>query len=314
MINPSSSPIAAKSPAGLSLPRVPWVSAPSRSIPTPMRKALHVRSADEAVHIGPSAARESYLVGEKIIAAAKATGAEAIHPGYGFLSENAEFAQAVIDAGLVWVGPKPASDHRHGAEGRGQKADGRGRCARAPPAIWARIRTPASCDHAGEIGYPVLIKAVAGGGGKGMRLVESDGRLRRRARLLPARGERLVRQCPCADREVHPAAPPYRGAGVRRQPRQRRPPVRARLLAAAPSPEGDRGSPRPRHGRATREAVCAAAVRAAKAVDYVGAGTIEFIADGSEGLRADRIWFMEMNTRLQVEHPVTEEITGVRSG
>ena len=144
-----------------------------------------------------------------------------------------------------------------------------------------------------------------------MRRVDARGRLRRHAAVVPARGGLVVRRRPRADREIYPLAAPHRSAGVRRQPRQRRPSVRTRLLAATPPPEGDRGSPRPRHGRRRRAtAICAAAVRAAKAVDYVGAGTIEFIADASEGLRADRIWFMEMNTRLQVEHPVTEEITG----
>ncbi|HNJ47080.1 MAG TPA: biotin carboxylase N-terminal domain-containing protein, partial [Novosphingobium sp.] len=135
-------------------------------------RALHVRQADEAVHIGPSPARESYLVGEKIIAAAKATGAEAIHPGYGFLSENAEFAQAVLDAGLVWVGPKPASITAMGLKD-------------AAKALMAEAGVPVTPGYmgenqdpdflkaeAGKIGYPVLIKAVAGGGGKGMRLVE----------------------------------------------------------------------------------------------------------------------------------------------
>src|SRR5687767_15272107 len=135
-------------------------------------KALHVRQADEAVHIGPSPARESYLVGEKIIAAAKATGAEAIHPGYGFLSENADFAQAVIDAGLVWVGPKPASIRAMGLKD-------------AAKALMIEAGVPVTPGYLGEdqsperlqkeadaIGYPVLIKAVAGGGGKGMRKVD----------------------------------------------------------------------------------------------------------------------------------------------
>src|SRR5688572_504718 len=136
-------------------------------------KALHVRQADEAVHIGPSPARESYLVGEKIIAAAKQTGAEAIHPGYGFLSENADFAQAVLDAGLVWVGPKPASIRAMGLKD-------------AAKTLMMEVEVPVTPGYLGEdqsperlqkeadaIGYPVLIKAVAGGGGKGMRRVES---------------------------------------------------------------------------------------------------------------------------------------------
>src|SRR3990170_4400480 len=138
-------------------------------------KALHVRQADEAVHIGPSPARESYLVGEKIIAAAKDTGAEAIHPGYGFLSENAEFAQAVIDAGLIWVGPKPDSIRAMGLKD-------------AAKTLMAQAGVPVTPGYLGDdqcsevlqreaeaIGYPVLIKAVAGGGGKGMRRVDASG-------------------------------------------------------------------------------------------------------------------------------------------
>ncbi|MCZ8173299.1 MAG: ATP-grasp domain-containing protein, partial [Brevundimonas sp.] len=135
-------------------------------------KALHVRQADEAVHIGPSPARESYLVGEKIIAAARATGAEAIHTGYGFLSENAAFAQAVIDAGLVWVGPKPASIEAMGLKDAAKKLMA---AAGVPvtPGYMGENQDPAFlAEEAAKIGYPVLIKAVAGGGGKGMRLVE----------------------------------------------------------------------------------------------------------------------------------------------
>ena len=136
-------------------------------------KALHVREADEAVHIGPSPARESYLVGEKIIAAAKATGAEAIHPGYGFLSENAEFAQAVADAGLVWVGPKPSSITAMGLKDAAKKlmAD-----AGVPvtPGYMGEDQSPERLlKEAEAIGWPVLIKAVAGGGGKGMRKVDT---------------------------------------------------------------------------------------------------------------------------------------------
>src|SRR5215210_6474380 len=136
-------------------------------------KALNVRQADEAVHIGPSPARESYLVGERIIAAAKATKAEAIHPGYGFLSENADFAQSVIDAGLVWVGPRPASIRAMGLKDAAKRlmAD-----AGVPvtPGYLGEDQSPAVLkQEAGKIGWPVLIKAVAGGGGKGMRRVDA---------------------------------------------------------------------------------------------------------------------------------------------
>ncbi|MBY8826624.1 acetyl/propionyl/methylcrotonyl-CoA carboxylase subunit alpha [Hephaestia mangrovi] len=273
-------------------------------------KALHVRQADEAVHIGPSPARESYLVGEKIIAAAKQTGAEAIHPGYGFLSENADFAQAVIDAGLIWVGPKPASIRAMGLKDAAKKLM---QDAGVPttPGYLGENQDP---DHlkaeADAIGYPVLIKAVAGGGGKGMRRVEaSDDFLdalascQREAASAFGDDRVLIEKYILSPRHIEVQVFGDAHGNVvhlfeRDCSLQRR---HQKVIEEAPAPGMD---------AATREAVCAAAVRAAKAVDYEGAGTIEFIADASEGLRADRIWFMEMNTRLQVEHPVTEEITG----
>ena len=274
-------------------------------------KALHVRSADEAVHIGPSPARESYLVGEKIIAAAKATGAEAIHPGYGFLSENAEFAQAVMDAGLVWVGPKPASITAMGLKDAAKKlmiAAG----VPCTPGYLGDDQDPAHLAmEAGKIGYPVLIKAVAGGGGKGMRLVEAAedfadalASCQREAASSFGNAHVLIEKYILSPRHIEVQVFGDSHGNVvhlfeRDCSLQRR---HQKVIEEAPAPGMD---------EATREAVCAAAVRAAKAVDYEGAGTIEFIADGSEGLRADRVWFMEMNTRLQVEHPVTEEITGV---
>src|SRR3569623_1314079 len=135
-------------------------------------KALHVRMADEAVHIGPSPARESYLRGDKIIAAAKATGAEAIHPGYGFLSENADFAQAVIDAGLIWVGPKPDSIRAMGLKDAAKKLLSKAGVSVTPGYLGEDQDAARLKSEADAIGYPVLIKAVAGGGGKGMRRVE----------------------------------------------------------------------------------------------------------------------------------------------
>ncbi|QZD90355.1 acetyl/propionyl/methylcrotonyl-CoA carboxylase subunit alpha [Qipengyuania aurantiaca] len=274
-------------------------------------KALHVRSADEAVHIGPSPAAESYLVGEKIIAAAKETGAEAIHPGYGFLSENAGFAQAVIDAGLIWVGPKPSSIDAMGLKDAAKK-------------LMRDAGVPVTPGYEGEdqsverlkkeadaIGYPVLIKAVAGGGGKGMRKVDhaedfeaSLESCRREAKASFSNDEVLLEKWITSPRHIEVQVFGDSHGNVvhlfeRDCSLQRR---HQKVIEEAPAPGMD---------EATREDICAAAVRAAKAVDYEGAGTIEFIADASEGLRADRIFFMEMNTRLQVEHPVTEEITGV---
>lgn len=273
-------------------------------------KALHVRQADEAVHIGPSPARESYLVGEKIIAAAKQTGAEAIHPGYGFLSENADFAQAVIDAGIIWVGPNPPSIRAMGLK---DAAKERMIAAGVPvtPGYLGEDQAPERlAAEAAKVGYPVLIKAVAGGGGKGMRRVDdpadfADALLSCQREAASSFGNThvLIEKYILSPRHIEVQVFGDTHGNVvhlfeRDCSLQRR---HQKVIEEAPAPGMD---------EATREAICAAAVKAAKAVDYVGAGTIEFIADASEGLRADRIWFMEMNTRLQVEHPVTEEITG----
>ncbi|MBX7496930.1 acetyl/propionyl/methylcrotonyl-CoA carboxylase subunit alpha [Qipengyuania sp. 6B39] len=274
-------------------------------------KALHVRHADEAVHIGPSPAAESYLVGEKIIAAAKETGAEAIHPGYGFLSENAGFAQAVIDAGLIWVGPKPSSIEAMGLKDAAKKLM---RAAGVPvtPGYEGEDQSVERLKaEADAIGYPVLIKAVAGGGGKGMRKVDAAADFeaalescRREAKASFSNDEVLLEKWITSPRHIEVQVFGDSHGNVvhlfeRDCSLQRR---HQKVIEEAPAPGMD---------EATREEICAAAVRAAKAVDYEGAGTIEFIADASDGLRADRIFFMEMNTRLQVEHPVTEEITGV---
>jgi 3-methylcrotonyl-CoA carboxylase alpha subunit len=274
------------------------------------RGALHVREADEAVHIGASAARESYLVGEKIIAAAKATGAEAIHPGYGFLSENAGFAEAVEAAGLIWVGPKAASIRAMGLKDAAKKLMSE---AGVPvtPGYHGEDQAPERLQtEADSIGYPVLIKAVAGGGGKGMRKVNASAEFqemlascKREAAASFGDDRVLIEKYVERPRHIEVQVFGDRQGNVvhlfeRDCSLQRR---HQKVIEEAPAPGMD---------EAVRAAVCAAAVKAAKAVDYVGAGTIEFIADASQGLRADRIWFMEMNTRLQVEHPVTEEITG----
>ncbi|TYC90107.1 biotin carboxylase N-terminal domain-containing protein [Novosphingobium sp. BW1] len=274
-------------------------------------QALHVQMADAAVAIGPAPAAESYLCADKILAAAQAAGVDAIHPGYGFLSENADFAQAVLDAGLTWVGPSPASIRAMGLKD-------------AAKALMAKAGVPVTPGYLGEdqspqrlareaeaIGYPVLIKAVAGGGGKGMRLVEEAGAFadaltscQREARSSFGNDRVLIEKYIATPRHIEVQVfGDTHGSVVHLFERdcslQRR---HQKVIEEAPAPGMD---------PATREALCAAAVRAAKAVDYVGAGTIEFIADGSGPLDAEKIWFMEMNTRLQVEHPVTEEITGV---
>jgi 3-methylcrotonyl-CoA carboxylase alpha subunit len=274
-------------------------------------KALHVRHADEAVHIGPSPAAESYLRGDKIIEAAKATGAEAIHPGYGFLSENADFARAVAEAGLIWVGPSPESIEAMGLKDAAKKLM---RAAGVPvtPGYDGEDQSPKALQkEADSIGYPVLIKAVAGGGGKGMRKVDAPGDFlaalescKREAKSSFANDEVLLEKWITSPRHIEVQVFGDSHGNVvhlfeRDCSLQRR---HQKVIEEAPAPGMD---------AATREAICAAAVRAARAVDYVGAGTIEFIAGASQGLRADRVFFMEMNTRLQVEHPVTEEITGV---
>ena len=273
-------------------------------------RALHVRMADEAVHIGPSPARDSYLRGDKIIEAAKTTGAEAIHPGYGFLSENADFAQAVIDAGLIWVGPKPDSIRAMGLKDAAKKLMAEAGVPVTPGYLGEDQDPKRLRQEADAIGYPVLIKAVAGGGGKGMRRVDEPAAFmdalescKREAASSFGDDRVIIEKYILSPRHIEVQVFGDSHGNVvhlfeRDCSLQRR---HQKVIEEAPAPGMD---------EATREAVCSAAVRAAKAVNYEGAGTIEFIADASEGLKADRIWFMEMNTRLQVEHPVTEEITG----
>lgn len=273
-------------------------------------QALHVALADQAVHIGAAPVRESYLLGDRIIAAAIDTGAEAIHPGYGLLSENADFAQAVIDAGLIWVGPNPASITAMGLKDAAKALMADAGVPVTPGYLGDNQDAEHLAEQAAKIGYPVLIKAVAGGGGKGMRLVEqpsdfADALLSCQREAASSFGNAHVLIEKYIQRPRHIEVQIFgdkHGDIVHLFERdcslQRR---HQKVIEEAPAPGMD---------AQTREALCAAAVRAGKAVDYVGAGTIEFIADASEGLRADRIWFMEMNTRLQVEHPVTEAITG----
>ncbi|MFC7378822.1 acetyl/propionyl/methylcrotonyl-CoA carboxylase subunit alpha [Brevundimonas sp. GCM10030266] len=273
--------------------------------------ALHVREADEAVLIGPAAARESYLVAEKVLQAAKDTGAEAIHPGYGFLSENADFAEAVAAAGIIWIGPKPESIRAMGLKDAAKKLMIEAGVPVTPGYQGEDQSDETLTAEASKIGFPVLIKAVAGGGGKGMKKVDraedfADGLASARREGQSSFGDPRVLIESYITRPRHIEVQVFgdsHGTVVHLNERdcslQRR---HQKVIEEAPAPGMD---------EATREAVTAAAVRAAKAVNYQGAGTIEFIADASNGLKADRIWFMEMNTRLQVEHPVTEAITGV---
>ena len=272
--------------------------------------APHVAEADEAVLIGPAPARESYLVAEKILAAAKQTGAQAIHPGYGFLSENAAFAQAVKDAGLIWIGPPPAAINAMGLKDAAKSLMIAAGVPCTPGYLGDDQSEERLATEAKVIGYPVLIKAVAGGGGKGMRKVEAEGDFlaalascRREAAASFGDDRVLLEKYVTRPRHIEVQVfGDSHGNVVHLYERdcslQRR---HQKVIEEAPAPGMD---------EATREAVTAAPVKAARAVNYEGAGTVEFIADASEGLRADRIWFMEMNTRLQVEHPVTEMVTG----
>ncbi len=272
--------------------------------------ARHVRACDEAVHIGPSSPRESYLRWQHILDAAKATGAQAVHPGYGFLSENEEFARACADAGLVFIGPPPQA-----IAAMGSKAAAKALMERAGvplvPGYHGDDNDPALlAAEADRIGYPVLIKASAGGGGKGMRRVEKGRGLCRRAGQLPARGQGRLRQRPRAGRALCHAPAAHRDPGLRRRHGnvihlgERDCSVQRRHQKVLEE------SPAPGLSAARRAEMGAAAVAAAKAVGYVGAGTVEFVAEELDDGDI-RAYFMEMNTRLQVEHPVTEAVTGL---
>jgi acetyl/propionyl-CoA carboxylase alpha subunit len=273
--------------------------------------AAHVADADQAVLIGPAAARESYLVPEKIIAAAKATGAEAIHPGYGFLSENADFADAVTAAGLIWIGPPSSAIRAMGLKDAAKALMQKAGVPVTPGYLGEDQAEVTLAKEAARIGFPVLIKAVAGGGGKGMRRVDDAagfeaalGAARREAKASFGDDRVLLETYVTRPRHIEVQVfGDSHGNVVHLYERdcslQRR---HQKVIEEAPAPGMD---------DATRKAVTDAAVKAAQAVNYVGAGTVEFIADASAGLRPDRIWFMEMNTRLQVEHPVTEMVTGL---
>jgi 3-methylcrotonyl-CoA carboxylase alpha subunit len=274
-------------------------------------RALHVRIADEAYLIGPPPARESYLVVDKIIEAAALSHADCIHPGYGFLSENAQFAQSCADAGVVFVGPPPAAIRAMGLKDQAKALMEK---AGVPvvPGYHGELQDPKFLkEKAYQIGYPVLIKAVAGGGGKGMRRVdkhaEFDAALEsamREAQSAFGDARVLIEKYVTAPRHIEMQVfADSHGNVVHLNERdcslQRR---HQKVIEEAPAPGMT---------SALRAAMGRAATEAARAVGYQGAGTVEFIADGARGLRPDGFWFMEMNTRLQVEHPVTEAITGL---
>lgn len=272
--------------------------------------ALHVRLADRAVRIGTAPPSDSYLRGDRIIQAALDTGAEAIHPGYGFLSENAEFVADVEAAGLIFVGPSAEAIRAMGLKDRAKALMERAGVPVVQGYHGADQDAAVLARAAAEIGYPVLIKAVAGGGGKGMRLVEAaEGfsqaldSARAEARTAFGNDAVLVEKYITAPRHIEVQVFGDGTRAVHLYERdcslQRR---HQKVIEEAPAPHMP---------EAVRAAMGEAAVRAAQAIGYKGAGTVEFIVDGSGPLRTDGFWFMEMNTRLQVEHPVTEAILGV---
>ncbi|MEB3043860.1 acetyl/propionyl/methylcrotonyl-CoA carboxylase subunit alpha [Rhizobium mulingense] len=269
-----------------------------------------VREADEAIALGPPPARESYLSEARILEAAQKSGAAAIHPGYGFLSENADFAEAVEKAGMIWVGAPPAAIRAMGLKDAAKQLMQAAGVPVTPGYLGPDQSEARLTTEADAIGYPVLIKAVAGGGGKGMRRIDrpqdfAEGLASCRREAAAAFGDdrvlieryianpRHIEVQVFADKLGNCVHLFERDCSLQRR--------HQKVIEEAPAPGLD---------AATRAAICDAAVKAARAVNYVGAGTIEFIADASSGLSPDRIWFMEMNTRLQVEHPVTEAISG----
>ena len=271
------------------------------------RDALHVRMADEAYHIGPAPSSESYLRGDRIIEVAQRSGAEAIHPGYGFLSENAGFVRQVVKAGITFIGPPPEA-----MESMGGKITARRIAVEAGVPVVPGTNDPIDSVEealkiAAEIGYPVMLKASAGGGGKGMRLVADESELRSaldaaRSEALSSFGDESVFMEKAVVRPRHIEIQVFSDThgnhvhlGERECSIQRR---HQKVIEEAPSPI---------NSAELREKMGACAVMVAKAVGYVGAGTVEFLVSD-----VDRsFYFLEMNTRLQVEHPVTELVTGI---
>jgi 3-methylcrotonyl-CoA carboxylase alpha subunit len=274
------------------------------------RAAKHVAMADLAVHIGGSTPAQSYLRGDVIIQAALDTGAQAIHPGYGFLSENPDFVDAVVAAGLVFIGPSADAIRAMGLKDAAKALMVEAGVPVVPGYHGRDQSDDLLATEAGKIGYPVLIKAVAGGGGKGMRLVEAAGGFaealasaRSEAKTAFGNSDVLVEKFVTHPRHIEIQVFGDGKTAVHLFERdcslQRR---HQKVIEEAPAPGMT---------EEMRAAMGQAGVKAAEAIGYKGAGTVEFIVDGSGGLKADGFFFMEMNTRLQVEHPVTEAITGV---
>src|SRR5262249_21749371 len=273
--------------------------------------ALHVRACDEAYPIGPAPARESYLAIDRILAVARRARAACVHPGYGFLAERAEFAEACAAAGIVFVRPPPAAIRAMGLKDAAKALMAKADVPVVPGYHGERQEPKFLKEKAYEIGYPVLIKAVAGGGGKGMRRVDRhadfDAELEaamREAQSAFGDARVLVEKYVNSPRDIEiQVFADTAGTVIHLNERdcslQRR---HQKIIEEAPAP----GMTTELRGR-----MGAAAVEAARAVGYVGAGTVEFIADGSQSLRPDGFWFMEMTTPLQVAHPVTAAVTGL---
>src|SRR5258707_7640150 len=270
-------------------------------------RALHVRMSDEAYCIGPAPSNQSYLNIAAIIAAAQEAGAEAIHPGYGFLAENAAFARAVSSAGLTFIGPRPEAMDTMGSKTSARRAAVAAVVPVVPGTTESLESYEATRAAAAQFGYPVMLKAAAGGGGKGMRQVAQESELRSafetaQSEAAAAFGDPKIYLEKLIDRPRHieiqifaDAEGNYVHLGERECSIQRR---HQKVIEECPSPIDD---------SALRARMGAAAIRIAKAVNYVGAGTVEFLV--SDATR--EFYFLEMNTRLQVEHPVTELVTGI---
>jgi propionyl-CoA carboxylase alpha chain len=270
------------------------------------RDAVHVEMSDEAVHIGPPPASQSYLVADKIVAACKETGAEAVHPGYGFLSERASFCAALEEQGIVFIGPKPKAIEAMGDKIESKKFANAANVSTVPGYLGVIDDAVHAEKIAGEIGYPVMIKASAGGGGKGMRVAMNAGEVRNgfdraRSEAKNSFGDDrvFIEKFIVEPRhiEIQVLGDAFGNTiylGERECSIQRR---NQKVVEEAPSPFLD---------EATRRAMGEQAVALAKAVDYQSAGTVEFIVDQKKNF-----YFLEMNTRLQVEHPVTELVTGI---
>lgn len=268
--------------------------------------AMHTREADEYVVIGPPAANKSYLVASRILDAARETGAEAIHPGYGFMSERPDFAQAVVDAGLTWVGPDAWAISEMGDKARAIQVARSAGVPTVPGSDGPVVDIDAAVRIAEDTGFPVAVKAAAGGGGKGIRVASNEGELREQipiaqAEALAAFGsgdvylERMVVGAKHIEVQIFGDGENFVHLGERECSVQRR---RQKLIEETPAP---------RLPHSVREEMCAAAVSLAKSVKYRGAGTVEFLFEPG----SNQFFFIEMNTRIQVEHPITEAVTGV---